>query len=48
MVNVIALPELLRKKLARIGHSTGTVSVETKTPKGLTDSELEGLKRRVT
>jgi hypothetical protein len=48
MVNVIALPELPRKKMTRIGHSTGTVSVETNTPKGLTDSEPEELKRRVT
>jgi|WetSurSiteA1Bulk_404760.scaffolds.fasta_scaffold53557_2 hypothetical protein len=48
VVNVIILPELPRKKMARIDHFTGTVPVETNTPKGLNDSEPEGLKRRVT
>ena len=48
MVNVIALPELPMKKMARIDHFTGTVPVETNTPKGLADSEPEGLNRRVT
>jgi hypothetical protein len=43
MVNVIALRELPTKKMARIDHFTGTVPAEANTPKGQTDSELEGL-----